>query len=372
MSVALQKQEENFSQIIKNIHHSLDKFDHKKQSQNTTDRFIINNRRYTGSKTSLTGWILDIIKSDCSGSSFTDIFAGTGSIASEASQYFDTISVNDFLYSNYVIYKGFFSNQKWDDLKLETLKEKYNAINSIKLAQNYYSINYGDKYFSMNDALKIGFIREDIENIKNSGLINEKEYYILLSSLLYSADKTSNTVGHYEAYFKNKNLDDKFIFKLINPIHIKDIHIYREDANTLAKSLKTDIVYIDPPYNSRQYSRFYHVLETIVKNDNPKLYGTALKPTPENMSDYCRASAKDAFKNLIETLNCQHIAVSYNNTYASKSSSSKNKINLSDIKDILSAKGDLKIYEKKHKFFNAGKTDFNDHKELLFLIKVRA
>jgi len=57
-------------------------------------------------------------------------------------------------------------------------------------------------------------------------------------------------------------------------------------------------VYIDPPYNSRQYSRFYHVLETLIKWDKPKLYGVALKPEPENMSDYCRNNARHKFSEL--------------------------------------------------------------------------
>ena len=339
-------------------------------SNEITQRYSISNRRYTGSKASLTQWILGIINKECSGSSFTDIFAGTGCVAAEASKYFKQIIVNDFLHSNNIIYKAFFSQQNWNDLKLEEMKSKYNSLTLLSIKKNYYSKNFGGKYFSFNDAARIGYIRDDIENLKKQDVINDKEYNMLLTSLIYSTDKISNTVGHYDAYFKKKNIKDKFSFKLISPINMKDVVIYKEDANTLAKLLDTDIVYIDPPYNSRQYSRFYHVLETIVKNDKPKLYGTALKPEPENMSDYCRISAKDKLKDLIENLKCKYIAVSYNNTYNSKSSSSKNKIDLNEIKEILSAKGKLIVYEKKYKFFNTGKTMFNDHKEFLFLVKV--
>ena len=83
--------------------------------------------------------------------------------------------------------------------------------------------------------------------------------------------------------------------KLIQPIDIKSLSIFREDTNALVKKIKADVVYIDPPYNSRQYSRFYHILETLTKWDHPTLYGIALKPKSENMSDYCRESAKDRF-----------------------------------------------------------------------------
>lgn len=89
------------------------------------------------------------------------------------------------------------------------------------------------------------------------------------------------------------------------------------------------------------------------------------------MSDYCRNKAKVVFKGLINSLDCKFIVVSYNNTYESKSSSSKNKMTLEDIETALSARGEVKRFETSHNFFNAGKTDFNDHKELIFIVKVK-
>ena len=137
------------------------------------------------------------------------------------------------------------------------------------------------------------------------------------------------------------------------------------------KKIKADIAFIDPPYNSRQYSRFYHVLENITKWEKPKLYGTALKPKEENMSEYCKTSAPKAFKDLIDKLNVKYIVVTYNNTYNSKSSSSKNKITLEEIKSMLDKKGETKVFDKPYKFFNAGKTELKNHKEYVFITKVK-
>ena len=89
------------------------------------------------------------------------------------------------------------------------------------------------------------------------------------------------------------------------------------------------------------------------------------------MSDYCRNKAKIVFKELIDSLDCKYIVVSYNNTYESKSSSSKNKMTLEDIETALSARGEVQRFETSHNFFNAGKTEFNDHKELIFIVKVK-
>ena len=104
--------------------------------------------------------------------------------------------------------------------------------------------------------------------------------------------------------------------------------------------------------------------------EKPKLFGVALKPEPENMSKYCRITALNAFKELVNDLNAKYLVVSYNNTYSSKSSSSENKIKLEEIKEVLKSKGRTKVFNAPHKFFNAGKTDFKDHKEYLFITKV--
>ena len=275
------------------------------------NHFQLQNRRYIGNKYKLIEWIFSILDKECEGKSFTDIFAGTGVVAAVASKHFNEIILNDFLYSNEVIYKAFFDNGEWNQEKINTIIREYNNVNGEDLDENYFSINFGGKYFSKNSAKIIGFIRENIE--ENRENLTEREYNMLISSLLYSIDKIANTVGHYDAYFKKEFIDDNFFMRPIDPIKTKDILIFREDANLLAKQIKTDIVYIDPPYNSRQYSRFYHVLETLTKWDKPELHGVALKPEPENMSDYCRVSAKDRFAELVNDINANYLVVSYNN-----------------------------------------------------------
>ena len=87
------------------------------------------------------------------------------------------------------------------------------------------------------------------------------------------------------------------------------------------------------------------------------------------MSEYCRNAAPKVFGALISSLNCKYIVVSYNNTYNSKSSSSKNKITLEEIRAVLEKKGSVKCFETPHPFFNAGKTSLDDHKELIFIAK---
>jgi len=88
------------------------------------------------------------------------------------------------------------------------------------------------------------------------------------------------------------------------------------------------------------------------------------------MSDYCKTQAKNKFAELVKDINAKYLVVSYNNTYDSKSNSSRNKITLQEIEKILNIKGRTKIFEKSYRHFNAGNTNFNNHKEYLFVTKV--
>ena len=127
--------------------------------------FSIENRRYVGSKAKLMPWIREEILGNCKNcDSFFDIFAGTGVVTNYLIDLYKTYYINDFLYSNEIIYKGFFENKKYDIIKLNDISLKYQNIDSKKLNDNYMSKNFGNKFFSNEDAKIIGYIREDIEN----------------------------------------------------------------------------------------------------------------------------------------------------------------------------------------------------------------
>ncbi|GIM57833.1 DNA adenine methylase [Capnocytophaga canimorsus] len=332
------------------------------------DKISLQSRRYIGNKAKLTDWIFEIIKTETQETNvFIDVFSGTSIIAKEAMKFYNRVILNDILHSNNIVYQAFYKKENWNRTKIIKLINEYNALNPNDIEENYFSKNFGGKFFENDLAKLIGYIREDIENKKES--LNEKEYAILLTSLIYTIDKLANTVGHYDAYIKKTIPKKPLNFRLIQTEDFSGAEIYQEDANQLARKIKGDIAYIDPPYNSRQYSRFYHLYENLVQWKKPKLFGVALKPEPENMSEYCTSRAKNTFKDLVENLDVKYLAVSYNNTYNSKSKSSTNKIKYEDIVEILNNIGETKIFEKSYKYFNTGKTNFSNHKEFLFLTR---
>lgn len=332
----------------------------------------INNRRYLGSKYKLLDFINETIEENCGEfESFFDVFGGTGVVSNYFYEKGKKIYINDMLKSNYCGYRAFLGNEKFSEKKIEKIIREYNNIENIE--DNYFSKTYKDTYFSENDCKKIGYIREDIENKYADNKINEREKYILITSLLYSMDRIANTVGHYDAYRKKQNLQDNFEMFALDIDKNQNIknEIYNMDSNELVKKVKADIAYIDPPYNSRQYGDAYHLLENVAEWKKPKVYGVAKKMDRSNIkSNYCTNKASNAFKDLIEHCNCKYIIVSYNNMGQKGNSRSQAKISDTEILEILNQKGKVRVFEKDFNFFTTGKTNIENHKERLFLCEV--
>lgn len=334
----------------------------------------INNRRYIGCKTKLLDFIYKTVSDLGYGNnnSFADIFAGTGVVAYKFAENGYKTIINDNLYSNYVIYKALFGKSP---IRIDLMKSEIDMLNKLdssSLDNNYFSNVYGNKYYSVNDAKKIGHIRDYIEDNKNK--YNEREYFYLISCLLYAIDKTANTVGHFESFLKRIPADRGVELELFSiDENLEETAIYNEDANQLVRHISADIVYIDPPYNARQYVNFYHVLENVARWNKPvEFEGNSMKfKRDELKSGYCRTNtATKLFEDLIDHAKCKLIVVSYNNTYKAGSISSVNTISSDDIIRILKKHGKVTVKEKDYNAFNAGKTDMDGHKELLYICEV--
>lgn len=358
----------------------ISKFIEKKKAkiesrQKNTDQYVqIHSRRYLGSKYKLIPLIKNVVQKECEPfKTFADIFAGTGIVAAAFNSINTKVIVNDVLYSNYIIYNAFFSNEPYNKAKINQLINQLNSITPKE--DNYFSINFGDTYFSYENALKIGAIRELIENWAKSNLINFREKAILITSLIYAMDKVANTCGHYDAF--RKTIDSgampiQLLMPYIEDEANKNNEIYRIDANLLVRERKADIIYIDTPYNSRQYSDSYHLLENVARWEKPEVVGMARKMVDRSdiKSDYCTKKAPVVFKDLIENCNCKYIIVSYNNMAQKGDGRSNAKISDDEIVEILQNKGKVKVFDTDYKYFTAGKATIGGHKERLFLCKV--
>lgn len=327
----------------------------------------INNRRYLGNKYKLLDFIKTTVAEECSGiNTVADIFAGTGSFASAFAD--KKLITNDFLYFNYMCHIAWFGAEKYDEVLVEDLIQYYNSY--IPQGENYMSENFADTFFSLDDCRKIGFIRENIEHKFTLKEINARERAILITSLLYAMDKIANTCGHYDAYIKGATYDKhlELCIPLASNKNNENNQCYNEDANRLVERIEADLVYIDPPYNSRQYCDAYHLLENVARWEKPAVSGVALKMDRTKLkSDYCTANATKAFEDLIFKIKAKYIILSYNNMAEKGNSRSNAKISDADIMRILSRKGKVKIFSECYKAFSAGKSAIEGNEERLFL-----
>lgn len=337
----------------------------------SANRFFIHNRRYLGSKYKLCPFINWVYENKCYDiDSVADIFAGTGVVAQMFNYLGKQVIVNDILHSNYLSYQTFFSDEKINYSKLEDIIFDFNSENIAE--DNYFSENFGNSFFTLENARKIGYIREEIDNLKN---INQREKAILITSLIYATDKVANTCGHYDAY--RRKLDTTQELNLLMPCledkYNKNNKIFKDDANQLVKKIKSDLVYIDTPYNSRQYGDAYHLLENLAEWKKPEVFGVAkkMKDRKKTKSKYCTVKAAETFKDLINNINSKFILVSYNNMAEKGSGRSNAKISQEEIVEILSNKGDVEIFSSDYKAFTTGKSNINNHKELLYFCEVR-
>lgn len=330
--------------------------------------FQLQNRRYLGNKYKLLGFIEDIIYQKCKPvSSLCDIFAGTGAVSERFNSPEIKIISNDFLFANYVCLQAFLGVTHDRRGRISKKIECLNTLPSDE--ENYFSKHFGGTYFSEENARKIGAIREEIEKIAET----QDEKTTLVCSLLYATDKVANTVGHYDAFRKSLDMLQpvKLLIPYIDYSRNSNNEVYKEDANTLIEKISCDVLYLDPPYNSRQYSDAYHLLENLAEWRKPEVFGVGRKMDRSHIkSDYCLKSATCAFADLVNKANCKHILLSYNNTGDSKDGRSNARISDDEILRILGDKGDIEIFEKNYKPFTTGKSNGENNAERIFYCKV--
>lgn len=286
--------------------------------------------------------------------SFCDIFSGTSTVARYFKKDYKILS-NDLLYFSYVLQKATIENNsipKFNKLKeilninpieyFNNIEVTIDILNTTPFIYENYSPNEKSErmYLSNKNALKIDYIRQKIEEWKTKEYINDSEYFYLIASLIEAIPYVSNIAGTYGAYLKHW---DKRSFKDLELLDFdildnkKENFCFNQNANDLAFSISGDILYIDPPYNHRQYAPNYHLLETIARYDSPIIQGvTGIRPYDDIKSQYCvKRDVLIEFEKLVKTADFKYIVVSY---------STEGIMNINDIEKVLKSYGKKETY----------------------------
>lgn len=299
--------------------------------------------RYIGNKENILDNIYEILqKNNIKGTSFFDFFSGTTSVG----RYFKgkgyKVSSSDILYLSYCLQKSYIENNiapsfskllptlpeiNNGSLFVEPLDIVVNYLNNIEPVEGFIYQNYTPSgtmnlarqrtYFIDSNGKKIDAIRIQIEAWKNQNLISESEYFILISCLIETIGFYSNIAGVYAAF--QKHWDPR----ALKPLELRTIsfvdnkmnnEVYNSDSMELLDKIDVDILYMDPPYNERQYAPNYHILETIAKYDNPEIRGvTGMRDYKSQKSRFCNPkTALEDLETVAKVAKFKYLVLSYN------------------------------------------------------------
>lgn len=302
-----------------------------------------------------------------------DAFCGTGAVSNSLKDSFDLV-VNDMMSWCVIYTKGRITaiDCRFKKLGFDPF-EFLNSSNQIK--KGFFYKNYspgGSKrmYFSSNNAGRIDYFRDSIEKWKHDSLINDKEYSHLLASLIESISFVSNTAGVYGAFLKHWDPRSKkpIIFQRIgsNNSEYFNLKCYNDKIENIIDKIDCDILYLDPPYTQNQYGTQYHLLETLVLDDNPSVSKiTGSRPTTPMRSDWSKMyKANILFDKIISKTNAKYIVFSY---------STDGFMSKSFIEAILKRYGKLETYKcikiSYNKYTNFKSRGKRDHFEYLFFVE---
>ncbi len=303
---------------------------------------------YLGCKTKLIPFIKDvmaqILNSPLSACSFCDLFAGSGAVSLSFKEEVRFLISNDKEYYSYVLLRNILR-----DKPLVGLEEAVEKILTCKpqegLIFKHYCMDGGEErnYFSPHNARCIDTYRMAIEAHKD----DEALYFCLLASLLEAAHAVSNTASVYSSFLKE--LKDKALERIdfkavVYPQNTKPTSVFCEDANTLIQKISGDILYLDPPYNRRQYGSNYHLLNTIARYQEIEPLGITGVCAYES-SAFCKSSsALGALEDIIRHAAFPYIFLSYNN---------EGLISSLEIKKMMQKYGKYSLFKHTHPRFKA-------------------
>ena len=344
----------------------------------------IHRLNYIGSKFQLLEWITNNMKEKTGWNTFSnkiigDLFAGTGIVSYHFRKNMATVISNDAeLYSSIITHAFTCSlytdkcKKIIDELQQEIEENKHSTTNGFITTQYSPQGLNERKFFTVENAKRIDYIRNRLEMIKET--ISEDEYKFILASILLSADAVSNVPAVYGCFLKNFKAKAVKNLKLV-PIHnntiapISGSNTYNSDVlnEDFISSFETDLVYLDPPYNERQYSKNYFPLNIIAKSPEKLLTELPLKgktgiPTDCFISPFCKKgdTVEKAFDLLFHKLKTKWVFLSYN----SESIISKEKMLA-----IMQKYGTASVIERDYKRFKS--FEYNNDvniKEYLFCL----
>jgi adenine-specific DNA-methyltransferase len=283
--------------------------------------------RYIGNKTRLLPFILRTLKRSGIGvGSVHDAFAGTASVSRALKEKGWRVHSSDLLMSSYVFQRAYVVAEAADPLLGDMARDLSALPPREAFISEHFSpshrIGAGNRmYFTPENAGRIDASREELELWRKAGKIDENSYYLLLAAIIEGADRVANTAGVYASYMKRWQTNAKRRFEVVPELPIRGerpAQAWLMDATDTARSIgEVDLLYIDPPYNSRQYVAYYHIPEILARGWSdtvPAIRGkVGLLAGEEGRSQWSHGRrVQKLFSALLSATGARHALISFN------------------------------------------------------------
>jgi adenine-specific DNA-methyltransferase len=283
--------------------------------------------RYIGNKTRLLPFILHTLERSGVGvGSVHDAFAGTASVSRAFKAKGWRVLSSDLLMSSYVFQRAYVVAEAADSSLEDMARELSSLAPRDGFITRHFSASQpsgtsGGMYFTVENAGRIDAAREQLETWKRAGAISEDSYYLLLAAIIEGADRVANTAGVYASYMKRWQPNAKRRFEVISEMPVKGAQpatAVLMDATEAASSIgEVDLLYIDPPYNSRQYVAYYHIPEILARgwmDSAPTIRGkVGLLAGDEGRSQWSHGRrVEKLFSGLLAASGARHALISFN------------------------------------------------------------
>lgn len=283
--------------------------------------------RYIGNKTRLLPFILRTLERErIPTGSVHDAFAGTASVSRALKSEGWRVHSSDLLMSSYVFQRAYVVADTADPSIGEMAAELAKLPPVRSFISRHFSpageaTSAGRMYFTPDNALRIDAAREQLEGWRKGRKVGENDYYLLLAAIIEGADRVANTAGVYASYMKRWQPNARRAFEIVPELPIagrQTADAYLMDATEAARRVgEVDLLYIDPPYNSRQYVAYYHIPEILARGwgeGEPPIRGkVGLLAGEEGRSQWSHGRrVKKLFSTLLAESRARYALVSFN------------------------------------------------------------
>lgn len=282
--------------------------------------------RYLGSKTSTLPELQKLVLSRVRDGSFCDPFGGIGSVGSAFKGRGFEVHTGDLLTfarcfqtARVVLNR---SPKPTPALKhtlgIGTTEEMIMALRRAQPVRSWVYREFATRrqYFTPDNAAAIDGARRELGRWRRNGLTDERTDLYLRACLIDAVDRVANTAGTYYAHLK------QWTRKALKPFDLRAIEpapgpagcsASLTDAAELVASRHFDVLYLDPPYNARDYAGYYHLPETLATGRRARPRGASgVDAAPRPVSAFTRPrQAESAMAELIAVARCHLMVVHY-------------------------------------------------------------